>query len=528
MLARGNARRSADDDHLAASEIFRTLKEKPVLRNRLEELKKPSELIFVPPEFCSHEGIPITQTDTSAHKYLSRQYDSSDKHALLRLGVQEMDIEIFIEEVRRISTAEEHTMRSAPLHWHSRLASILLEQKRSTRNWNLIKQLKLIPLRDGRWVSGSDVGHHGHEIWFPNDDIGYELPTGLPWQLVADEAVRDRHRKGLFNALGVDQMDGKSVQGHYGASASNYYTVLSLANALEGMHADDRFAATLKLQDLLSQLIFMFRVKWRGTTDQSTLWVFDEHGSRRRGRDVYMDSTKPSAAKLLLRDRRRFHFLHPDIANAAGEDLGAWHHWLLSSVQVAIHPRLENMANPRSPKQFEMHSDFQYLLTGLPSKELLQLLRDNHVNYMRSFRLDERESKNSEPNLSRTKLVQRLASLSVRCLDGNLHQLSQTFLSLRELKEVAPGGCFPFVDVEHPDHPDWRYVLHPFGVGQTDSFDFYITCMRGWKAQDNPPLATIFRLLEYIQARSGEAKTQVKSVNHDIGFQNANATQRSI
>jgi hypothetical protein len=476
-----------------ASEIFRTLKEKPVLRNHLEELKKPSELIFVPPEFCSHEGIPITQTNTSAHRYLSRQYDRSDKQALLRLGVQEMDIESFIEEVRRISTAEEHTMRSAPTDWHSRLASILLEQKGSTKNWDLIKQLKLIPLRDGRWVSGSDVGRCGHEIWFPNYDIGYELPTGLPLHLVSDEAVRDRHRKGLFKALGMTQID-----------------VLRLANFLEGRHADDRFAATLKFQDVLSQLIFMFRVQWRGKADQSTLWVFDEHGSRRRGQDVYIDSTKPSAASLLLLDRRTFHFLHPDIVNAVGQDSGAWHQWLLSSVQVAIYPRLENMSNSTSPKPFEMHSDFQYLLTGLPSKELLQLLRDNFVDYKRSFRLDEQKSKNSEPILSRTKLAQRLASLSVRCLDGSLHQLSQTFLPLKELKEVAPGGRFPFVDVEDPDHPHWGYVLHHFGVTKTDTFDFYITCMRGWKAQDTPPLATIFRQLEYIQARSGEAKKQVK------------------
>jgi len=38
--------------------------------------------------------------------------------------------------------------------------------------------------------------------------------------------------------------------------------VLSLANYLEGKYADDRFAAALKFQDLLSQLIFMFRVGW--------------------------------------------------------------------------------------------------------------------------------------------------------------------------------------------------------------------------------------------------------------------------
>jgi hypothetical protein len=126
-----------------------------------------------------------------------------------------MDIESFIEEVRRISTAEEHTMRSAPPHWHSRLASNLSEQKRLTKNWNPFKQLKLILLRDGRWVSGFDVGRPGHEIWFPNDDICYELPTGLPWQLVVYEAVCNTHRKDLSNALGVTQMDGRSVQGLY-------------------------------------------------------------------------------------------------------------------------------------------------------------------------------------------------------------------------------------------------------------------------------------------------------------------------
>jgi hypothetical protein len=193
----------------ATAAIFRTLKDRPVLRNYLEELKKPSELIFVPAAFCNHDGTPLTLTDTSANRYLSRQYDLSNKDALLRLGVQEMDADGFIAEVKRISATEEHVMRSASPQWHSRLASILLEQKRSKKNWDLIKQLDIIPLRDGRWVSSINVTRPGHEIWFPNNGIGYDLPTGLPWQLVADEAARDRHRHDLFKALGVVVMDGK-------------------------------------------------------------------------------------------------------------------------------------------------------------------------------------------------------------------------------------------------------------------------------------------------------------------------------
>ena len=148
----------------------------------------------------------------------------------------------------------------------------------------------------------------------------------------------------------MTQIDGESTQGHYGASASNYCTVLSLANYLEDKHADGRFAAALKLQDLLSQLIFMFRVGWRWKSDQPTLWVIDEHGNRRRGHDVYMDSTKPSAASFLLRNRRTLHFPHPDIANTAGENSGAWHQWLVSSVRVAIYSRLESTTNPRPLK----------------------------------------------------------------------------------------------------------------------------------------------------------------------------------
>ena len=272
----------------------------------------------------------------------------------------------------------------------------------------------------------------------------------------------------------------------------------------------------------------MFRAKWRGRTDQATLWVFDEHGSRQRGRDVYMDSAEPSSASRLLRDRRKFRFLHPDIVNAAGENSRAWHQWLRASVQVTIYPRLEAMTNPRVPKQFEMHGDFQYLLNELPSKELLQLLRDNLGQYMASFRLDDRISKTSEPNLSRTKLAQRLASLRVGCLNGSLNQLADTFLPLKELKEVAPDGCFPFVDVENPDHPDWGFMLQLFGVKQTDSLDFYITCMRGWKVQDDPPLPAIFLQLEYIQARSGAAKKQVQCVIQNFGLQSANLAQRSI
>jgi hypothetical protein len=284
--------------------------------------------------------------------------------------------------------------------------------------------------------------------------------------------------------------------------------VHSLAKALAAAHADDRFAGSLKLEDLISQLKFMYRVNWRGEASQISLWVFDEHGVKRRARDVYMDCNLPSSASSLLRDRRRFNFLHTDIANAL-QNVDQWQHWLTSSAQIAVHPRLKHDISPGTSDQFVMHRDFQHLLTAISSKELLQLLKDNNYNYSWSLRPDERKSKNSEPNLSRINLAQQLASLPVLCLDGNHYQLSQTFLFLRELREVAPDGCFPFVDVEDPDHDLWRYVLAPFGVGQTDNFAFYIACMRGWKAKADPPIATIFRLLEYIQARSGEVKAEV-------------------
>ena len=162
----------------------------------------------MPPEFCDSENVPITLTRRTAHKYLSSIYAADDKDALVRLGVTEMTIEHLIGQLEEMIRSDQHGFRSRPNEWHSKLAHILERRGRSISNKERIRRLELIPLRDGRWVSLPNNNlSPTNPICFPNDSFGFEVPEGLPVQLVADYAARDRNREVFYASFGVVKID---------------------------------------------------------------------------------------------------------------------------------------------------------------------------------------------------------------------------------------------------------------------------------------------------------------------------------
>lgn len=152
--------------------------------------------------------MPVTLTAASAQRYLSKRYAASDKGALLRLGVTEMKIEDFIDEVERMIAQDKDGFRSRPNEWHSTLASILEQRGKLARNKDKMKKLRLIPLRDGLWVSAPNE-NSGYEdgVFFPDDSIGFEIPGGLKCSLVADDAAHDWNRRMFLTYLGVKLLD---------------------------------------------------------------------------------------------------------------------------------------------------------------------------------------------------------------------------------------------------------------------------------------------------------------------------------
>ena len=293
-------------------------------------------------------------------------------------------------------------------------------------------------------------------------------------------------------------------------SFTNHFVGNTIVSAIEALHRKDDYAPSLSSAQLLSQLIFMFDRGWRGKRNNSTLWVPTEHNNKRRGSEIYIDSTHPSAAATILSDRQRFPFLHADILNATAEDSkDEWYRWLVDSVGLSTHPKLVHLTSEVGPERFQLHEDFRDIMRDQPTKVILCLLRDNWYQYSKYIENLESVAQDREPNVSRRKIREILASMPVRCTDGRTFPLSQTLLPLEPLLKVA-DGCVPFLDVPQPDDHKWRSTLHCLGVRFEDDMNFYITCLQGLKRVDQPSQARIRNLLEYIQARSGYDQEKVR------------------
>ena len=284
---------------------------------------------------------------------------------------------------------------------------------------------------------------------------------------------------------------------------------MRLSNAIEQWHSEEGYVSTLKFDDLISQLIFMYKARWRSQDGRSPLWVVSEDGKLRRGRDVYIDLDKPSSASTLL-ERSRFPFLHQRILKAIPDEFErSWHNWLVESLDISIYPKLVRRIGGPDVDQFQFHNDFIHILETMHSKVILQLLRDNWNRYAKFIENDDSIPAEMEPNPSRTKVRQFLQRMEVKCTDGLSRQLCTTFLPLQELEKIA-SGCIPFVDVPNPDHYSWRITLHCLGVGWKDDLTFYVTCLQGLKGQEDPSNGRICTLLEQIQARSGDDREGIR------------------
>jgi hypothetical protein len=185
-------------------DLFVSLRSQDLLENFSGHLKPPQTLLFVPLDFCDDEGVPITLTSLSAEFYLSQRYVTADKDALLRLGVTEMTVEAFVQQVQDMISNDPDDFRSRSPGWHATLAAVLEQRGRHARNKDLLLTLDVIPLRDGSWIAGI----HGN-TYFPGDSTGFSIPGGLTCNIVHEEAAYNNHRRMLFHYLGVKEIDSK-------------------------------------------------------------------------------------------------------------------------------------------------------------------------------------------------------------------------------------------------------------------------------------------------------------------------------
>jgi len=462
---------------------------KPLLENWAGDMACPSTLIFVSKEkFADKTGRPMTLASKNPNKssaYISHRYSDADLDYLKVMGVKEMSSEDFLRDLASFIDSHSLEFQEQPIEWHTRLAEVLIPL---TLNPNLlpsIKELKLVHLRDDRWIS---VSEYENSILFPGELDDCEIPSGIDLLVVYQHAASNPLIHQLYSSIGV-----------------HYFSILHLSSFILEMHGNPNFnPQRVSRESLISQVAFLYLAGWKGDRD-AWIWFVSEENGRVLASQLYMDSEEEySASKFFIGHCSRFPFLHPDYLSAVPGDPENWLQWLVKQLGVAKYPRIHQSVSKLS---FDLSDEFRYISANHPT-DFLVLLRNRWDKYSSYIEKDENQAADIEPNLSRTLIQQKLAAVRMKCQDGQLYRLDQTFLPLEEIVSMAQG-CVPFLDVPHPQDRRWLDPLRSLGVGIKNDLNLYLRALQSLQGKDASQ-EKVSAFLEQIQARSSEDEVLIK------------------
>jgi hypothetical protein len=345
--------------------ILALLSEEEVLESREGNLVRPGHLRFIPKKFRDGRGKPFLTPDSAASTTLSEDYPSCFSKQLEALGVRSLEPTEFLSQLKDFTSQRAPDFQAMPQEWHSQLSRALLNLHLEAGDLDqTIKELYIIPLDDGRWVSGNSG-----MVYFPSDPP-LRKPMGLGIMEVNPTAAADGDRFRLLKWLGVR------------ATAKHDF-----AQAIVDKHQDPKFQpGSVPSSDLISHAIFLFKANWQDSVPH--FWFASEDGSYCQGRDAYLDvdshheSWAGSATRAFSARRAEVRFLHKSYLAEFDDEKSRT--WLCNKLFVETIPRLVSVPPgpvPRSPDSIVLHGDFYSLIQHTSSAEVLCLLRNNWSFY---------------------------------------------------------------------------------------------------------------------------------------------------
>lgn len=239
--------------------IIQALTECPIIESQSGEFMPPSKLRMVPETMHGDNGKPLIPTELARSKYISSCYPQKKHRAeLFWLGVKELTPEEFIEDLEIFIESSPEEFQSMPQIWHSRLCKLLQDfAEDQTTLAEKVAELKVIPLRDGRWVSSTQ------EILYFSESTSARsktvtIPNGISITEIDCEAAFDRLRRSLFYFLGA-----------------HTWTTEIVCQEIISTHASSSFAPErLPREDLVSHILFYFTLGGRRPLGTPLLYGF--------------------------------------------------------------------------------------------------------------------------------------------------------------------------------------------------------------------------------------------------------------
>lgn len=478
--------------------ILKRLPRERILEGCSRKMISPATLTRVPRTYCSDDGVPFTLSSSTLDSYLSAKYPEWVSPLLSIIGVRTMDADDFLRDLKQMISNDRQGFRRKHPGWHSQLAQTLLSLWNEKGDSDIIKDLNIIPLSNGEWVS-ANTG----PIYF-NQASGISIPETVPIHTVDRNIEKDHFRRNLFVQLGVKPRPDAA----------------EVCRIIIGMHQKSSFKpARLKHSQLVEHVTYMFNASFevpRGID----LWFVTADDKRVKGSLLYMQSTvkvRSFEDRISEHIERNYDLLHDVYAEAFpshGPAGHTWRKWMQRSfgIQPSNLPRICTKTPGKSKEgTFDLSDEFTSLLKACDSSDILELLKVNWQKYSR-YILDIRLVKNKDIE---NPVKEKIAAARVKCYPRkgaktpSFHRLRDTLLPLLDrTMDAVPE--LPILDIPNPSDQGWK-VLEIFGVSVYRNIDYYFRCLQELRTSIvSPPKATVAYIYERIQADFLDNKDEIR------------------
>jgi hypothetical protein len=431
---------------------------------------------LVPSDMCDKSGTPLLP-DLFLGQYLSSRYALEDLRSLQKYGLRWVTESQFIARLQQdVKNGDSSVMRNPGTDddWHSAVARYLIGVSKTTdeATLKLLKNIELIPLIGGRWVSPATLGQQ--TVYFTHTS-GYALPTDDIFNLVTPSAQANSIRKQLFAVLGVEEIS---------LASARLCIIIGDSQRLSGLQASR------------SHLHFLYRTAHLDSRDNdpsssmalNLIDTSNEHRSWKKAPWYFPDGGPYGAEQLLAQFDRKPSILHPfymeDCPEKPDKEIRSWGAWLAQT--------------------FNIRHAIPLTRSGRLSDECLHVAQSCQDRFL-SFLLKywQREKANI---LSKASLVKALLEIKVPCQNGRSYPLGKTYVRTPQLEYAdrffENGEPFPWLKLDFDqaaELPEIGVLTTALGFGYPESdLEFHLEILRLVVDSNKETKATlnVARLLE--------------------------------
>ncbi|KAF3939257.1 hypothetical protein ABW19_dt0204511 [Dactylella cylindrospora] len=259
------------------------------------KLFSPTSLAHVPKVYrevgMGKIGKPLTFSTKTAEKYLSDNYSDSDIGRLQGLGVRELLNMEFLYDLELLIRDSGGEFQKKSRRYHSDLAKVLIPLLSDQFCESKIRELRLIPLRSGIWVTSEDK-----PIFFPSDMQDWDIPQGIEARIVEFPGGVDNNVRLLYSALGVRQLNTTDI----------------VELVVKTHKNQNPRASKLSRKTAISQMVFLFTAPAR-ISNEAKIWVFADDNKLHLASEVYQPPQDWNCAWGYFRgEKSKQSFLHKE------------------------------------------------------------------------------------------------------------------------------------------------------------------------------------------------------------------------